>query len=60
MKRLFAAVAVLAMAMPLGVASIAQAVPLCIEEDGSGQSMCYWDAAHRGNGQGVSYLVVND
>ena len=60
MKKLFAAVAVFVMAMPLGVASIAQAVPPCIEEDGSGQSMCYWDAAHRGNGQGVSYLVVND
>ena len=60
MKKLFAAVAVLVMAMPLGVASIASAVPPCIEEDGSGQSMCYWDAAHRGNGQGVSYLVVND
>ena len=61
MKKLFAAaVAVLVMASPLCVASIASVVPPCIEEDGSGQSMCYWDAAHRGNGQGVSYLVVND
>ena len=60
MKKLFAAVAVLVMAMPLGVASIASAVPPCIEEDGSGQSVCYWDAASRGNHQGVSHLVVND
>lgn len=60
MKKLFAAVAVLVMAMPLGVASIASVVPPCIEEDGSGQSVCYWDAASRGNHQGVSHLVVND
>ena len=30
----------------------------CQFEDGSGQAVCYWDAATSGNGRGESYLMV--
>ena len=33
-------------------------VPPCLEEDGSGQTACYWDAAARGNHQGMSYALI--
>lgn len=34
-------------------------IPPCKEEDGSGQpGLCYWDAAHRGDGNGHSAVLV--
>lgn len=33
-------------------------IPPCMFEDGSGQAVCYWDAAVAGNGRGESYLMV--
>lgn len=33
-------------------------VPPCIEEDGSGQTACYWDARTRGNHMGASYVLI--
>ena len=33
-------------------------IPPCQFEDGSGQAVCYWDAAVAGNGRGESYLMV--
>lgn len=33
-------------------------VPPCIEEDGSGQTVCYWDASARGNHAGASYVLI--
>lgn len=33
-------------------------IPPCEFEDGSGQAVCYWDAATSGNGRGESYLMV--
>ena len=33
-------------------------IPPCQFEDGSGQAVCYWDAAVSGNGRGESYLMV--
>lgn len=32
--------------------------PACVTEDDPGP--CYWDAEHRGNGQGRSFIVVDD
>ena len=34
-------------------------LPACTEEDGSGQTSCYWDAQARGNHQGHSYTIIN-
>lgn len=31
----------------------------CTDEDGSGQTACYWDATTRGNHQGRSYTIEN-
>lgn len=33
-------------------------IPPCEFEDGSGQAVCYWNAAVSGNGRGESYLMV--
>lgn len=33
-------------------------IPPCQFEDGSGQAVCYWNAAVSGNGRGESYLMV--
>ena len=33
-------------------------IPSCIEEDGSGQAVCLWDARTRGNGEGTSFLKI--
>jgi hypothetical protein len=34
-------------------------VPACLQEDGSGQDLCYWDAQTMGNGQGMSFIVMD-
>ena len=34
-------------------------LPACTDEDGSGQTSCYWDAQARGNHQGHSYTITN-
>src|SRR3954465_3734714 len=31
-------------------------LPACESEDGTGQSLCYWDAASEGNGEGTSLI----
>lgn len=31
-------------------------LPACIEEDGAGMALCYWDAEHMGNGMGMSVI----
>lgn len=34
-------------------------LPACKFEDGSGQrATCVWDARHRGNGEGRSYIAI--
>ena len=38
---------------------IARPVPECVEEDGSGQNVCVWNASHHGNGHGLSYVIKN-
>lgn len=38
--------------------AVPQVAPPCEFEDGSGQAVCYWDAAVAGNGRGESYLMV--
>lgn len=44
-----------------GGVAIAQNVPPCINEDGSGQAgACVWDASERGNGNGRDFLAVPD
>lgn len=32
-------------------------IPPCQTEDSTG---CYWDAGHRGNGQGQSFVTLSD
>lgn len=34
-------------------------LPPCAADDGSGPSVCLWDAQHNGNGQGTSYVMIN-
>jgi len=42
-----------------GALMLAKPVPACLEEDGSGQYACYWDASQPGNGVGASYVIVD-
>ena len=35
-------------------------IPACEFEDGSGQDLCYWDATIRDNGEGRSFIKVNE
>lgn len=52
-----AAAALIAAAAAPSVPS-APSVPPCLEEDGSGQTSCYWDARTRGNRLGASYVLI--
>lgn len=42
-----------------GVTVIPKGLPACTYEDGSGQGDCYWDASKQGNGQGLSFAIIN-
>lgn len=35
-------------------------IPPCKQEDGSGQRICVWDARHRGNGVGHSFISIRE
>lgn len=39
-------------------AKIDKGYPPCLAEDGSTQRSCVWDARHRGNGEGRSFVKV--
>lgn len=39
------------------VPRVAEPLPLCEHEDGSGQDVCMWDATRQGNGHGLSYII---
>jgi len=42
------------------VRHVGPTLPPCVWEDGSGGPLpCFWDAAHRGNGLGASYIVTS-
>lgn len=61
--RTLAAAAVAAVALAVAPAAAMavpepETVPPCRFEDGSGQSVCVWDARHLGNGRGVSYVAI--
>lgn len=70
-KSFVAVVAALVMLVNVGACSPAtvesdtrmQDIPACVNEDGSTadgyQPVCYWDASERGNGMGVSYVLVD-
>lgn len=36
--------------------TVSPTLPACVEEDGSGQALCYWDAQVQGNGLGTSVV----
>jgi len=45
-------------ALALALAALTPAsLPPCASEDSTG---CYWDAAHRGNGQGQSFFTTDN
>lgn len=48
-------------AMPTALLSAAPvpsySLPLCTNEDGSGQALCMWDAAHQGDGEGMDVIA---
>lgn len=56
MRAMLSAICVVAALIAVMVAP--GSIPPCVFEDGSGQSVCYWDAATFGNGRGESYLMV--
>lgn len=37
---------------------LAALIPACLEEDGSGQAVCRWDARTAGNGAGQSFTAI--
>lgn len=41
----------------VGPAQAAEILPACQTEDEAG--FCYWDASERGNGEGVSFYVID-
>ena len=41
------------------VPRFAEPLPLCENEDGSGQQACLWDATRQGNKRGLSYIIRN-
>lgn len=43
--------------MSILVLILALILPPCPTEDSTG---CYWDAAARGNGEGVSFIALDD
>lgn len=59
MRPVFASIAVAALIAAAAAPSI-PSVPPCLEEDGSGQTACYWDAAARGNRLGNSYVIEGE
>lgn len=56
MRAVFSAICAVAALVAATVSP--QVVPPCQFEDGSGQAVCYWNAAVSGNGRGESYLMV--
>ena len=56
MRAVFSAIC--AVAALVAATAFPQIIPSCEFEDGSGQAVCYWDAATFGNGLGESYLMV--
>lgn len=50
--------AICVVAALLAATAFPQVIPPCEFEDGSGQAVCYWNAAVSGNGRGESYLMV--
>lgn len=61
MIALFAMPTAISLARPSSPASAASAntLPACKYEDGSGSGrVCVWDARHRGNGKGKSFIKV--
>lgn len=44
---------------PVSGKYVQQGVEPCVNEDGSGQRVCVWDAKRRGNGDGFSFLSTN-
>lgn len=59
MRALLASIAAAALIAAAAAPSI-PSVPPCIEEDGSGQTVCYWNAAARGNHMGNSYVIEGE
>lgn len=56
MRAVFSAICAVA---ALAAATVSpDSIPPCQFEDGSGQSVCYWDAATRGNHVGDSYVLI--
>ena len=41
---------------PSSPVSVAPSMPACIEEDGAGMALCWWDASEQGNGVGTSVI----
>ena len=56
MRAILSAICVVAALVASTVFS--DSIPPCEFEDGSGQAVCYWNAAVAGNGRGESYLMV--
>lgn len=56
MRAVFSAICVVAALVAATVFPVS--IPPCQFEDGSGQAVCYWNAAVSGNGRGESYLMV--
>ena len=54
---LLAVVAIVGLSLIFGPKG--DALPACKFEDGSGQSVCYWDADTQGNGKGHDVINVN-
>lgn len=57
MRTAFAALAAAALIAAAAAPSVPP-IPPCVEEDGSGQTSCYWDAHARGNHLGNSYVLI--
>ena len=46
-------------ALLAAIAFLVSPIPPCELEDGSGQTVCRWDAGESGNGVGSSFVTVN-
>lgn len=62
LKAVYASVAALVVTVALSLMfapeHIRGEIPACKNEDGSGQTSCYWDADTMGNGRGTDFVKV--
>lgn len=53
--------AIAVLALNMGGVDMAQDIPPCVYEDGSGQAgWCYWDASAHGNRKGDGVFIYRD